>query len=108
MRIWQNFELQVFNAASDDGAVWAYAARMRATIRLLFLVLTIVAALAASGDRSAGLVFDPLGRLFETSGGGVATCFLYDGDVLVAEYSGAKLRLSGSGSSGVGVAPGHC
>lgn len=49
---------------------------------------------SASGAKAAALSYDPLGRLFQTSGGGVTTQFLYDGDQLVAEYdgSGALLR----------------
>jgi RHS repeat-associated protein len=44
---------------------------------------------SASGAKNATLAYDPLGRLFQTSGGGVTTQFLYDGDELVAEYDGA-------------------
>ena len=45
---------------------------------------------SATGAKTALLVYDPLGRLFETSGGtsGV-TRFLYDGDELMAEYNGS-------------------
>jgi RHS repeat-associated protein len=44
----------------------------------------------ASGVKSASLVYDPLGRLWQTSGGPAgATQFLYDGDALVAEYNGS-------------------
>jgi RHS repeat-associated protein len=40
-----------------------------------------------SGQRSATLTYDPLGRLFSTSGGAAGvTRFQYDGDALVAEY----------------------
>ena len=43
----------------------------------------------ASGATSATLRYDPLGRLYETGGGTAGiTRFLYDGDELVAEYSG--------------------
>ena len=36
------------------------------------------------------LSYDPLGRLFHTSGGSAGvTQFLYDGDELVAEYNGS-------------------
>jgi RHS repeat-associated protein len=42
---------------------------------------------SASGGKTAGLAYDPLGRLFQTSGGSAGvTQFLYDGDELVAEY----------------------
>ncbi|HYD38746.1 MAG TPA: hypothetical protein VEA60_14100, partial [Allosphingosinicella sp.] len=44
----------------------------------------------ASGLNSAALVYDPLGRLFQTSGGAAGpTQFLYDGDALVAEHDGS-------------------
>ncbi len=49
---------------------------------------------SASGAKSASLDYDPMGRLYETSGGGTTTRFLYDGDALVAEYntSGAVVK----------------
>jgi RHS repeat-associated protein len=44
---------------------------------------------SAGGGRTAALAYDPLGRLFQTSGGSAGTTqFLYDGDELVAEYGG--------------------
>jgi RHS repeat-associated protein len=44
---------------------------------------------SAAGGATAALVYDPLGRLFQTSGGTAAvTRFLYDGDELALEYSG--------------------
>ncbi|WP_338426903.1 RHS repeat domain-containing protein [Sphingopyxis kveilinensis] len=43
---------------------------------------------SASGATNATLRYDPLGRLYETVGGGASTRFLYDGDQLVAEYDG--------------------
>jgi len=56
---------------------------------------------SASGASSASLRYDPLGRLYETSGASGTTRFLYDGDELVAEYnsSGTMLRryVHGSG-----------
>jgi RHS repeat-associated protein len=43
-----------------------------------------------SASNGAGLVYDPLGRLFETSFGSAgATRFLYDGDQLTLEYDAA-------------------
>jgi RHS repeat-associated protein len=43
--------------------------------------------IGVSGARSATLTYDPLGRLFSTSGGAAGvTRFQYDGDALVAEY----------------------
>ena len=55
----------------------------------------------ASGAKSAGLRYDPLGRLYETTGAAGTTRFLYDGDELVAEYngSGTLLRRYVHGSS---------
>jgi RHS repeat-associated protein len=44
---------------------------------------------AASGARTAALRYDPLGRLYEVTGNGNTTRFLYDGDALVAEYDAA-------------------
>lgn len=41
----------------------------------------------SGGGRNATLIYDPLGRLFSTSGGAAGvTRFQYDGDALVAEY----------------------
>ncbi|MBO9602850.1 MAG: RHS repeat-associated core domain-containing protein [Novosphingobium sp.] len=45
---------------------------------------------ATTGSSIAGLAYDPLGRLVQTSGS-VTTQLLYDGDALVAEYSGSTL-----------------
>jgi len=49
---------------------------------------------SASGAKNAALVYDPLGRLFQTSGGaaGIAQ-FLYDDDALIAEYNSAGTML---------------
>jgi RHS repeat-associated protein len=44
---------------------------------------------AASGGKTAGLRYDPLGRLYELTGPSGTTYFLYDGDALVAEYNSA-------------------
>jgi RHS repeat-associated protein len=41
---------------------------------------------SATGGRNASLRYDPLGRLYEVTGGGTTTRFLYDGDALVGEY----------------------
>ena len=48
---------------------------------------------SASGATSATLSYDPLGRLFQVSGGAGTTQFLYDGDELVAEYNGSGTLL---------------
>lgn len=43
--------------------------------------------IGTSGNITSTLVYDPLGRLFQTTIAGVVTQFLYDGDALVAEYN---------------------
>jgi len=49
---------------------------------------------SASGATNASLVYDPLGRLFETSAGSAGTTeFLYDGDRMIAEYNSAGTLL---------------
>lgn len=46
--------------------------------------------IAAAGARTANLAYDPLGRLWQVSGGSSGTTqFLYDRDRIVAEYDGA-------------------
>jgi YD repeat-containing protein len=47
----------------------------------------------ASGATTAGLRYDPLGRLYETTGASGSTRFLYDGDELVAEFNGSGTPL---------------
>jgi RHS repeat-associated protein len=49
--------------------------------------------LTASGAHSAMLTYDPLGRLFQVTSGSTTTQFLYDGDQLLAEYSGSGALL---------------
>ncbi|CAM3283202.1 hypothetical protein SPAN111604_14695 [Sphingomonas antarctica] len=63
------------NLISDGGLTLAYDAENRL--------------IGASGTRSAGLVYDPNGRLYETNngGGGGITRFVYDGDELVMEFN---------------------
>lgn len=62
------------NLTSDGSTTYAYDVENRLT--------------GATGAKTATLTYDPLGRLFESSGaGGPGTRrFLYDGDELVAEY----------------------
>jgi RHS repeat-associated protein len=49
---------------------------------------------SASGAKTASLVYDPLGRLFETSGGAAGiTRFLYDDDALIGEYNSAGMMV---------------
>ena len=49
---------------------------------------------SASGAKTAGLTYDPMGRLWQVTGTSTNTRFLYDGDELVAEYDsgGAMAR----------------
>lgn len=67
------------NLTSDGSTTYSYDVENRLT--------------SASGARNATLSYDPLGRLFEISSGGTTTRFLYDGDQLVAEYSGTGALL---------------
>ena len=46
--------------------------------------------LLKTGPSSATLAYDPLGRLYETVGGGVTTRFQYDGSDLIAEHNGSN------------------
>ena len=51
---------------------------------------------SASGGKTASLAYDPLGRLWQTSGGASGTTrFFYDGDRLIVEYdtAGSPLRV---------------
>jgi RHS repeat-associated protein len=49
---------------------------------------------SASGAKTASLAYDPLGRLWQTSGGSAGTTrFVYDGDKLLEEYDGAGTRV---------------
>jgi RHS repeat-associated protein len=51
---------------------------------------------SASGAKTASLAYDPLGRLWQTSGGPAgATHFLYDGDSVAFEYGAAGNALRG-------------
>jgi RHS repeat-associated protein len=47
---------------------------------------------SASGAKTAALAYDPLGRLFQVSGGAAPLQFLYDGDALIGEYDGPDTR----------------
>ena len=61
------------NLTSDGGTNYSYDSESR----------------LVSASNGAALVYDPLGRLWQTSGGSAGTTqFLYDGDALVAEYNG--------------------
>jgi len=68
------------NLTSDGATTYTYDVENRLT--------------GASGAKTATLKYDPLGRLWETSGGSAGTTrFLYDGDELVAEYDSAGTML---------------
>lgn len=62
---------------------------------------------SAGGDRNVSLRYDPLGRLYETTGGDGTTRFLYDGDALVGEYDagGNLLRRYVHGADGAADDP---
>ena len=61
------------NLTSDSTTTFAYDAENRLV--------------SAAGARNAALSYDPLGRLWQVSGGASGTTrFVYDGDALVAEY----------------------
>lgn len=47
---------------------------------------------SVSGSKSASFKYDPLGRLHQLVIGGTTTNFIYDGDAVVAEYSGSTLN----------------
>jgi len=72
------------NLTSDGATTYVYDAENRLV--------------RASGAPNATLAYDPLGRLWQVSGGAGTTRFVYDGDRLVAEYnaSGTLLRRYGS------------
>lgn len=48
---------------------------------------------SASGATNAQLRYDPLGRLYETSGASGLTRFLYDGDALIGEYDASGVMV---------------
>jgi RHS repeat-associated protein len=45
---------------------------------------------SATGSLTTSMVYDPLGRLFQTSSSAAIRQFLYDGDERIAEYDGAS------------------
>lgn len=47
---------------------------------------------STTGSASSSLKYDPLGRLYQLVIGGATTNFIYDGDAVVAEYSGSTLN----------------
>jgi RHS repeat-associated protein len=68
------------NLTSNGGTTFAYDVENRLV--------------SATGTLSATLTYDPLGRLWQTTGASGTTQFLYDGDALVAEYDGAGNMLT--------------
>ena len=80
------------NLTSDGSTTYAYDLENRLT--------------SATGALTATLTYDPIGRLYSTSGGAAGTTiFLYDGDEIVAEYnsSGTLLRRFVPGSRGAAL-----
>lgn len=66
------------NLTSDGGVTYSYDVENR----------------LVSASTGTNLIYDPLGRLYETNvGGSSVTRFLYDGDELVAEYDGSGSML---------------
>ncbi len=55
--------------------------------------LTAAYLLTVTGSASLTLAYDPLGRLITSASGANTTRLLYDGDRLVAEYSGGTILL---------------
>ncbi|HEX8482340.1 MAG TPA: hypothetical protein VF650_10585 [Allosphingosinicella sp.] len=67
------------NLTSDGSTTFVYDAENRLV--------------SASGAKNAALSYDPLGRLWQVTGGGATTRLRYDGDELIEEYDGAGNRL---------------
>lgn len=65
------------NLTSDGQSTYTYDLENRLT--------------SISGDAAMTLVYDPLGRLRQTTGASGTTQFLYDGDRLVSEYDGSGM-----------------
>jgi RHS repeat-associated protein len=81
------------NLTSEGATVYRYDRENR-LVEARASVLSACPVTGYSGTLQASLVYDPLGRLFETSGGSAGTTqFLYDGDELVAEFNGAATLL---------------
>lgn len=64
------------NLASNGGTTFTYDVENRLV--------------SAVGGLTTAMVYDPLGRLYQTSNGSVTRQFLYDGDERIAEYDGAS------------------
>ena len=67
------------NLTSDGSTTFVYDAENRLV--------------SASGAKNAALSYDPLGRLWQVTGGGATTRLRYDGDELIEEYDGTGNRL---------------
>ena len=86
------------NLTADTSKVYKYDIENRLTeMRVRTAGDSNCASLGYAGTLQASLRYDPLGRLYETTDNvtSAVTRFLYDGDDLVAEYSGA---LKGGGT----------
>ena len=85
------------NLTLDGTYVYLYDVENR-LVEMRAKVNTVCTSLAYTGQLKAKLRYDPMGRLHEVEGfiGGVTqglTRFLYDGDMLVAEYNGTGTML---------------
>ena len=75
------------NLTADGSSVYLYDVENRLVEKRLQLGSNC-ATLSYSGALEAQLRYDPMGRLFEVSGGSSGTqMFLYDGNALIAEYN---------------------
>ena len=77
-----NYDDQRGNLTSDSTTTWFYDVenRLRGTV--------------ANGIVGASLVYDPLGRLYQTTtAAGTVTRYLYDGSNLIGEYSSSNALL---------------
>lgn len=75
---------------SAGGAGFSYDARGNLTSDGTNSFTYTAENLLTTGPSSATLGYDPLGRLYETVGGGATARFLYDGIDMIAEYNGSN------------------
>lgn len=97
------------NLTADGTSVFLYDVENRLVERRAQVSTTCPSAVAGyTGTLQAALRYDPLGRLYEVSGGASGTTrMLYDGDALTAEYdaSGTALRRYVHGAEGAADDP---
>lgn len=75
---------------SAGGASFAYDARGNLTSDGTNAYSYTSENLLKTGPGSATLAYDPLGRLYQSVGGGVTTRFQYDGADMIGEYDGSN------------------